>query len=83
MYQNEHFPGNGKPEALAEQIKAHWKEYRPSLYREAKQAGDLDRLALGRAKTTLEYAEALEKKGRDPLTAWDTAMREIALPVQQ
>jgi hypothetical protein len=76
MYHNEHLPDL---KTLAEQIKDHWKQFSPQLYRELKKEGELDRRALSTASRTHRYCETLEMQGYNPLEAWSEAMREVAL----
>lgn len=64
---------------LASQIKAHWREHAPNLYRQLRRSGQLDQAALREARATREAAETFQRQGADEYTAWSEAMRDHAL----
>jgi hypothetical protein len=67
---------------LVQTIVRHWKQYRPDLYRQAEKKGSLYRLARADAQRTLQMAGNLMASGVEPATAWDEAMREVALSIE-
>ena len=63
-------------DGLALQIKAHWKEHRPQMYRELEQEGRLDQsLHEASERTGLAFAQQVEH-GLEPPSAWE-AVREL------
>lgn len=60
-------------------IKRHWKDFRPRDYQIAVRDGLMDKIAREDAQETLRMAESLKQAGIAPGTAFDEAMREIAL----
>lgn len=77
MYENPYFPRNA--ETLAEQIKGHWRQFSPKLYRDLSHHRLLDSRALQAANEAAKYEAELRQRGLDPLEAASQAMREKAL----
>ena len=64
---------------LVQRIKNHWRGHPPEADRELSQKGKLDLLAGDMAMQTRTCAETLQSQGLDKLTAWNEAMRDVAL----
>src|SRR3989442_1137673 len=66
------FPLDG----LALEIKAHWRKYRPKMYRQLEEEGRLDQsLHEASERTGLAFAQQVEN-GLEPPSAWET-VREM------
>lgn len=70
-----------KEQVLAAQIKAHWQQSSPRLYRELAARGRLDDRALERARLTEQYAQLLVRRGYELPDAEAKAMHDLGLLV--
>lgn len=67
-------------EALAAQIREHWKKHQKELYKELLAQGEevLREESLITAQQALDYDTYLRESGMDAIQAWSLAMREVA-----
>lgn len=64
-------------DGFALEIKAHWAKYRPDMYRQFEQAGNLDQ-ALYEASERTGEAFASLVEGTEPIQAWEAVREEWA-----
>ena len=76
--------GNKVPlDGLALEIKAHWKEHRPVMYREMEKEGTLDQSVAEASRRTGEALDRLVYEGMDVERAWEAIREEWAfLPAE-
>ncbi len=63
---------------LGRQIKAHWRQYRPKMYRAMEEAGQLDKAVYEAQERTGEALADLVEKGMDWNQAWELIREEWA-----
>lgn len=69
---------------LGRQIKAHWKQYRPKMYRGLEATGELDKAVYESQERTGEAMADLVEKGMDWNQAWELIREEWAfLPAEE
>lgn len=64
--------------SLGLQIKDHWREFLPRLYRELEQAGRLDESVYAAQERTADAFADLVQRGMAPDAAWEAIREEWA-----
>jgi hypothetical protein len=68
----------------ATEAKAHWRKYRPKMYRELKQSGDLNDFLEKAARRAMDQCVAFVEAGMHPLEAESEAKRNyLFLPDEE
>lgn len=69
---------------LGRQIKAHWRKYRPKMYRALEQSGKLDESIYAAQQLTSDALNDLVERGMDWNQAWELIREEWAfLPAEE
>jgi hypothetical protein len=66
-----------------EQARVHWREFQPSLYRQATAAGTLDALLLDAAQLTEREMAQVEAAGVTRQNAWEMTREAYLFPPNQ
>lgn len=83
-------PGESQPppenplDLLGHQIKAHWRRYRPKMYRALEESGELDKTVHAAQERTHDALSELVEQGWDWNYAWEAIRGEWAfLPAEE
>jgi hypothetical protein len=70
-------------DGFALEIREHWRKYRPQIYRQLEQAGNLDQALHEASERTGEAFASLVEDGTEPIQAWEAVREEWAfLPAE-
>jgi hypothetical protein len=65
-------------DGFAPEIRENWRKYRPQMYRQLEQAGNLDQALHEASERTGEAFASLVEDGTEPIQAWEAVREEWA-----